>query len=260
MKITSVTAMAAIIFLLILPCFSGCLYQVSGSGNLVTEQFDYTDFANIEVSNVFEVEISQSDTYSIDITADDNIMEYVTIDRSGDTLRVGLKIGYSYRSITAVAKIDMPDIKQFVLSGASGAIINDFASAGNVNIDVSGASSLTLSGLSCADIGIEVSGASNLNGNLNAAEAVFNISGASRLSLTGLGQDLKATVSGASNMDLDSFVVDNLDINVSGASTAVVNTEGTLDADVSGASSLQYIGNPTLGDISVSGASDLEKK
>lgn len=207
---------------MLLPCFSGCLYGVSGSGNLVAGQFNYSDFNNIEVSNVFEVDISQSDSYSIDITSDDNIMEYIIIDRSGDILRIGLKLGYSYRSITAVAKINMPDISRFVLSRASSGIINDFAAAGNINIDVSGASSLTLSDLACADVDIEVSG--------------------------------------ASNMSLESFITTDAGVNISGASTAVVNTEGTPDAEISGASNFQYIGNPELGDISVSGASDFKKK
>ncbi len=76
MKLKSLTASMVIIVLIIVAFLSGCLYPVSGPGNLVTEQFNYTGFKNIEVSNVFEVEISRSDTYSIDITADDNIILY----------------------------------------------------------------------------------------------------------------------------------------------------------------------------------------
>lgn len=38
------------------------------------------------------------------------------------------------------------------------------------------------------------------------------------------------------------------------------NLEGRLDAEVSGASSLQYLGDPTMGDINTSGASTINKK
>ncbi len=279
MKIKSIAAVIIILSLLTVPCVSGCLYPVSGSGDLITEQFDYTDFSRVQVSNVFEFEISQSDTYSISVTADDNIMEYIIIDRSGDTLQVRLKQGYTYRSITAIAKIGMPDISRLEMSGATTGVINDFNTSNNISIEVSGASKLELldftagnikmkvSGASVVDAKMtggntefEISGASKMTGLLACGDAEFNVSGASSLNLSGSGQDLKATVSGASKMSLDNFTTDDADVSVSGASTAVVNTVSRLDADVSGASTLYYIGNPVLGDIDVSGASSVKKK
>ena len=56
------------------------------------------------------------------------------------------------------------------------------------------------------------------------------------------------------------FPVTNGDLSVSGASQATVNLDGTLDAMVSGASTVYYIGEPTMGDIHVSGESTINKK
>ena len=63
-----------------------------------------------------------------------------------------------------------------------------------------------------------------------------------------------------SKLELDNFTVNDVDIEVSGGSNAVVNMDGTLNAEVSGASSLYYIGNPVMGDIDISGASSVRKK
>jgi hypothetical protein len=52
---------------------------VVGSGELVTEEKDFTDFTIVEVGWSFEVEISQSDSYSINITADDNMLDYIEV-------------------------------------------------------------------------------------------------------------------------------------------------------------------------------------
>lgn len=41
---------------------------------------------------------------------------------------------------------------------------------------------------------------------------------------------------------------------------ARINLDGRLDTEVSGASTLEYIGDPTLGDINSSGASTIRKK
>lgn len=260
MKIKSIVALIAIIGLLVLPCVSGCLYPVSGSGDLITEEYNFSDFNRVQVANAFQVEISQSDTFGISITVDDNIMDYVIVNRSGDTLQVRLKQGYIYHSVTAIAKISMPDIERLDMSGATQGILNDFISTGDITITISGASILTLSDLSAGDLSMEVSGASNMTGNLTAGDVDFEVSGASNLSLSGSGQDLRADVSGASNMSMDNFTTDNADIDLSGVSTGVVNTGGTLDANVSGASTLYYIGNPLMGDIDISGASSVQKK
>ena len=260
MKIKSIAAVIIIMSLLVVPCVSGCFIPVSGSGDLVTEEFSFADFNRVHVGSTFEVEISQSDTFSISITADDNIMEYIIVNLSDDTLQVRLKQGYNYHSITAIAKISMPDIERLELSGATEGILNDFVTSNDVTLNISGASTLTLSALYAGDVCMQISGASHVSGNLTAGNVDFDISGASNLSLTGSGQALKAEVSGASRMSLDNFTTDNADTDVSGASTCVVNTGGTLDAEVSGASTLYYIGSPLMGDIDISGASGIQKK
>jgi hypothetical protein len=76
----------------------------------------------------------------------------------------------------------------------------------------------------------------------------------------GTGGNLVCDVSGASNLNLENFQVTDANMNLSGASHAVVNPSGTLTADASGASSLEYVGNPTMGAINTSGGSRVNKK
>jgi len=54
--------------------------------------------------------------------------------------------------------------------------------------------------------------------------------------------------------------VNNADVNLGGASTGTVNLHGRLDTDLSGASKLEYVGEPTMGTINISGGSTLSKK
>jgi hypothetical protein len=87
-----------------------------------------------------------------------------------------------------------------------------------------------------------------------------NLSGASTLTAQGSGDDLEVHASGASNSDLTSFLVNDAFVDVSGASQATVNLTGILDVQASGASSVHYIGEPTLGVINTSGASTVNKR
>ena len=55
------------------------------------------------------------------------------------------------------------------------------------------------------------------------------------------------------------FSVNNTYIDFSGASRASLNINGRLDVSLSGASSVEYTGNPTLGEMDISGASSIKQ-
>ena len=107
---------------------------------------------------------------------------------------------------------------------------------------------------------VQLSGASQADGSLTMTNGDFELSGASTLSIEGSARDVSVDASGASRADLSDFPVTNARIDLSGASNSTVNASGELNADLSGASTLHYIGNPTLGDISTSGASTISRK
>ena len=81
------------------------------------------------------------------------------------------------------------------------------------------------------------------------------MSGASTVRLNGRGGNSNIVVSGASTADLEDFALEDAQVEVSGASTAIVNVSGRLDAEATGASKVEYQGEPTLGKIDESGAS-----
>jgi hypothetical protein len=234
----------------------GCLGAVTGSGKLVTEEMDFSGFTRVEAGYAFEVEISRSSSYSVSITADDNIFDYIEVSISDETLKIRLKPGRSYLSATKKASITMPELRRLQLSGASTGTVSGFKSSGfdfqgDFRIELSGASSLQMVDISAADARFDISGASRVSGNITTTDAQFDISGASRVELEGSADDIIVNVSGASNAELSGFPVNNAFVNLSGASTGTVNLDGRLDVDLSGGSHLDYIGEPTLGTIHI---------
>jgi hypothetical protein len=215
-----------------------------GSGNLENQQYDLADFTEVEIGSAFEFEVKQSSSYSINITADDNVMEYVQVSKDGQTLKIRLRTGIGIFlgpvSATLKASVSMPQLHGLTASGASHGTVSGFSSA--------------------EDLDVTVSGASRVTGDITAHNVQFGISGASTIQLEGSANDIDANVSGASHLSLDEFVVNNADVNFSGASSGTVNLNGRLDANLSGASTLWYIGEPTSTDINTSGASTVSRK
>jgi hypothetical protein len=237
--IVLVAAVAVLSTLLILS-LRGWPGGLIGSGNLETEEYAFTNFTKVEISSAFKFEIQQSSSYNISVTADDNVMEYVQVSQVGQTLKIGLRTVTWFGPVTLRASVTMPQLISMTISGASRGDIYDFSST--------------------EDLDITVSGASRVTGDITAGNVEFDISGASTVQLEGSANDMVAGVSGASRFNLDDFTVNNADVDFSGASSGTINLNGRLDANLSGASRLWYIGEPTMGDINTSGASTISKK
>lgn len=90
------------------------------------------------------------------------------------------------------------------------------------------------------------------------------ISGCRTILVTRSGEtetrQVEIEASGASRLNLAEFTVDNANVTLSGASIGTVNLKGRLDIELSGASLLNYIGEPKLGTMDISGSSTLKEK
>jgi len=243
-------------------CAGGEFIQqvVTGSGKLVTNTFDFSGFDRIEVSSVFEAEISPSNTFSVTTTTDDNVFEYVEVTKSGGTLVVRLKPGVVAIHATQRVAVAMPDLRSVSISGASRGKVSEFATNNSVQLAASGASTMELQAMKTGNTDIVVSGASRVTGTLEITGGSLVVSGASTVELTGSGGTIRLDDSGASSARLADFPVVNASATVSGASNAAITLSGRLDADVSGASRLTYGGSGTLGRVNVTGASTLTKR
>jgi len=236
-----VMASILVAILLVSGLLLGCVLSVTGSGQLDTREMDFSGFTRIEASHGFDVEIVQSDAYSVSITADDNLFdEDIRVSKAGETLKIGLRLNASYHSITLKARITMPDLHGVELSGGSRADITGFSSSHAFSIELSGGSLIT--------------------GDITAGDAEFDLSGGSQVNLEGTAEDLDVQGSGGSQLNLEAFPVDNADIDLSGGSKVTINVTGTLDINLSGGSRVTYDGEPTLGEIDLSGDSTISQK
>jgi hypothetical protein len=210
-----------------------------GSGDLETRVLGFSDFNRVEVGPAFRIEIARSDMFSVSITADDNLIDEIEVSRSGDALVIGLTSG-GYDFTTLRAEITMPELYGLELDAATTCTVEGFDSSHDFDATLTAASMVT--------------------GDMTVGDAYFNISAASRVDLSGSARDIVVEACAASVADLADFPVNNADVTLTGASQGTVNLDGTLDANLSSASTLEYIGEPAMGDIQASGASTLKKR
>jgi hypothetical protein len=233
-----------------------------GANSMKTEEMDFRDFTHVEAGYACELEVHWSNSYSVSITAGDNLIRSVKVDKADGTLRIRRTLS-SFRGLipgTFQAKVTMPVLDTLDLSGASKGTVIGFSSESNFSTNLKGASSLAILNMSAGDMKFKLAGASRATGQVKGADAEFNLSGASRVELDGSARNIVIGAAGASQVDLASLRVGSANVKLRGASNTTVNLGGRLDANLSGASKLYWLGNPVMGDIKTAGASAISRK
>jgi hypothetical protein len=197
--------------------FSISFGKIEGSGVLKNEKRNVADFSNVDVSGAINVEIVSQQGFSVDVEADDNLLNYVKTEVKGDTLKVYTKNWLSPKNKITV-KISMPEISELEVSGASNVNLSAVKNE-NLNLNLSGASKVSVEG-ETQNFSIDTSGASKINAeNLKAENVNIDSSGASKI---------------------DIFVTNELKVDASGASKITYAGEPkNIEKDTSGASSVK---------------------
>jgi hypothetical protein len=226
-----------------------------------TKYFDLKDFNRIELEGPFDLDVAKSELTEVSVTADD--FPFIRVEKRDDTLvirRQGIEWFAPFHH-RPKAIIKLPAISALDISGASNVYIENFQTDSDFSAALSGASRLETKNISAGRTEVKVSGSSNVVGDIKVNnEATLEASGASQIELAGAGGNLFMKVSGASKVELSQFQVQNADVDISGASKVNINLNGRLNTRVSGASKLLWSGSPIMGDIQITGASNIRRK
>lgn len=195
------------------------LSGVQGSGTAKSETRAVTGFTRVDAGGAVNVEIVTQKDFSVAVEADDNLLANIKTEVSGDTLKIYSEDTISPKTRINV-KISMPAIEGLDLSGASS------GSVSSVKTD-------TLE---------------------------LKASGASKIRIDGVTKELIADASGASAIDAESLQTQDADVEASGASRATIAATGELKVEASGASKIVYVGEPKNLQQNSSGASSVTKK
>jgi hypothetical protein len=170
---------------------------VHGSGSMKSETRDVSGFSAVDVSGAFEVEIVAQKEFSVEVEADDNLLELIRTEVDGDTLKI--KSEKSIKSGNPLKiRITAPNIASLDLSGASKVNLTNLSNE-SLSLDSSGASKIKIEGTT-KTFDVEMSGASKLEAeNLKAENVSVDSSGASSAYVYVTGE-LKCDLSGATNV------------------------------------------------------------
>ncbi|MFN5170351.1 MAG: head GIN domain-containing protein [Cyclobacteriaceae bacterium] len=204
---------------------SSCREEDFGPLQNAQRNFTELDFDRLLIQDALDVTVRRGNYFSVQADGDSRNLNDLLVYKSGGTLVVKYESSERRQYQTRIT-IVMPELKGIDLAGATIGRVNDFT--GMPRFDVT------------------LSGASYLQAQVAATDLVANVSAASHLVLRGSGENLQATLSGASQFSGFDYPVEVASLNFSGASLGKVSSSQRLQIAASGASIITYRGNPQL--------------
>ncbi|MCK6447659.1 MAG: DUF2807 domain-containing protein [Planctomycetes bacterium] len=180
--------------------------DVVGSGVARTESRSVGGFERIHVNGSTDVVAEIGATPSLEVTADDNVLQYLETRVEDGTLVVELKSGsYSLR-VQPVVKVVAPTL---------------------VGLEVDGSSDATISKLTGAGFAIEIDG----SGNVRCSGAV---------------DALDVDISGSGDVRARDLAAKRVTVGISGSGDVHVQALETLSVSIAGSGDVRYAGEPQV--------------
>jgi hypothetical protein len=203
-------------------------------------------FHGIRVSNAIDVVITQSNDEGVVVSAvDEKYRNRIKTEIQDGILRIwfdndGWKWNWNTGDKKLRAYISVRNLDQLDISGAC-----------DVKIDGT---------LKSNQLNVKMSGASSLKGEVIVSKMNFEQSGASSSNLTGRVNEIKINSSGASDFKGFDLTTEYCVAEASGASDIKITVNKDLKVEATGASDVDYRGTATVSSLKSSGASSIRKR
>ena len=201
---------------------NSCHYT-TGSGNIISEKRSVGNFTGISVGGSFDVEVKIGPVTQVTVEADDNVIKYVEIRVSGNTLKIRTEGMHSMNNVHLKVYITIPELRSVKASAsASVKVLDIIKEDGKLNFDAS----------SSADIEAQV----------DAPEVDAEASSSGSVTLIGKTKNYAARVSSSGDIKSFELLSENTDVSASSSGSAQVHASVSLTAKANSSGSIDYRG------------------
>ncbi|MBI9101534.1 MAG: DUF2807 domain-containing protein [Spirochaetales bacterium] len=146
-----------------------------GVGEVISKNFNNENFDSLTISGIENFEIVMSDSYSVKVKADENIIENVDVVQQGASLFIILPDAYKYNPATLAAVVEVPRLEKITIEAKSHGKLSGTPLPEDVKISVTSGSTLDMQNFFGDRVDLEVSVGSTLTGVIEADDLNLRI-------------------------------------------------------------------------------------
>jgi hypothetical protein len=180
---------------------------VRGSGNVITEDRQLSGFTSVTLQGAGRLEIDQTGSDSVTITADDNLMQYIETRVQGSELIISNSEGIAFSDISElVYHVTVETIDRLELEGAGDIVVT----------------------------------------NLDGEEWQTILDGGGNITVSGKVTRQEVEINGLGAYNAENLECEEATVQQDGAGSVVVWVSEKLDVTINGVGSVEYIGDPEV--------------
>ncbi|MFN2304009.1 MAG: head GIN domain-containing protein [Anaerolineales bacterium] len=214
-----------------------------GTGEIITETRNVAGFNKIRLDGAGRLFIKQGSSESLEIEAEENVMDELTSEVSGDTLILGYENRSWWRSIIPTSPIvynlTVVDLNELTLNGAGDLNIENLETA-SFKITMNGAGQINVEGLMATDLSVRIAGTGTI-------------------AINGEARTQSISIDGAGNYQASDLKTSSTEITIDGLGNATIWATENLDITINGGGSLSYYGSPSVSQ-DVNGLGDIKSQ
>ncbi len=246
-KLTLIAIFTLMIFGMSSCYFDHSSFCITGTGPIVTREFDLESFNSISAQTVYDVEIVQGNEQKVVAEGNENMMEQLELRVFNDKLECGL-INNCYSTFKMKIFITVPDLEKVEVNSTGDIRIGEFKGLKSLTLNSTSTGNIKADGVFRIDNNLTIRSTSTGDIEINAETDEIN----TYMSSTG-----NVKVSGSCNVqtiDLSStgsyygYQLTSKDCSVvsSGTGDTYVNVDENLDVVICSVGDVLYKGNPRV--------------
>ena len=210
----------------ILSSLSSCLNLHFGSsgktvrckGPVVETSYDFKDFNSIVVNGSSDMKISQADTFSVRVRANEEVFQYLDYRVEDGVLILQTKDQVQLRAETHDLTITVPCLELINVNGAADTDLEGpYVSDKSLNVVVNGAGDFDFESIAVPSLSFTMNGAGDINAEgLDVEKLTIAINGAGDIVLDGRATKTVISVHGAGDVDARSLVCNDWETHKAG--------------------------------------------
>jgi hypothetical protein len=257
MKLTPSLFLIVLLFLPSLACGSFTPNSVIGSGDIVTQTIDVSNFNRVALGGFGSVFITQGQTESLSVQTDDNLIPLLDISVQGSELRLGMKRGYNFSPSQSITfNLTVQDLSAITLDGSGDFYVEPLESS-DLAVSIRGSGNIDLQGLTADNLSVDLNGSGNITiEDIQVNTIDTSLQGSGDIKLEGKTDTQQVRVGGSGNYLAEDLESSSADISIPGSADVMVWVSDELTVRVNGSGTIRYYGKPTI-DQSISGSGNI---
>lgn len=213
--------------LLVAGCTAPASTTIRGSGNVITANHNVSGIIEVVLAGQGSLIITQTDSESLMIEAEDNIMDKIKVETANTKLTIGFKDATNISPTKPIKyNLSVKNLNSVELSG-SGDITMSSLKTGALKASISGSGSVVIDSISADSLDASVSGSGNM-------------------AISGTVPAETVDISGSGSFNGNRLECKEAKVTMDGSGTISLRVNNKLDVDIPGSGTVNYLGDPKV--------------